>query len=187
MVDLTQAYHILKGLSTEPLEAIYESEKEYTAQTGIDGRRFSVDKGSGEVKYEPFDWIGFWIEKIDKWKEMYCPELFDDYMEYYKSNKSEQVLARLYKEAYNNSFYCDSNGQSISYYNSSEDLCKIKENWKKIEQTLYKDIREILDDEDIKYPQCVVDKWDDPFYRIKPFMVRNGYTDNGSNKTWVEL
>lgn len=57
--------------------------------------------------------------------------------------------------------------------------------WKQIEGILYRDIRRIIDNEDIDYPPCVLNHFDDPFFRIKPFMVRNGYTDNGYG-LWVE-
>ena len=56
-----------------------------------------------------------------------------------------------------------------------------------MENYLYSEIRSIIDNEDIDYPPCVLNKWDDPFYRIKPFMIRNGYTDCSRHKFWERL
>ena len=71
-------------------------------------------------------------------------------------------------------------------YRSRGDYDQIKKRWDSIEQFLYAEIRRILDNEETDYPPCVLNKWDDPFYRIKPFMVRNGYTDSSTRRAWVK-
>lgn len=176
MVTLEEAYEIIKKLSETPIGILTEKKDCYK------GAEVSVNKESGEIRK-----IGSIIESImEPGKEwiLFYKKMFSDYMDYYRENKSERSLAGLYAYAWNELCYGKEREQTL--YKSKEERRRILVAWSDIEENLYLDIRKIMDkDQSIVYPPCVLKKFDDPFYRIKPFMIRNGWSDCMSTKTWI--
>ncbi|SEM18371.1 hypothetical protein SAMN04487770_1286 [Butyrivibrio sp. ob235] len=185
MVSLFDAYEIIKhGSELWPLISIYEYPDSYMA-FGVcdDDRVVVIGKKMGDMELISMPSSSEWV--CGDQKEVYLKELFDELIGFYENNKDEKLLARLYQIAYNERFYSESTPRDLSMFRSKEDYDSIISRWREIEKLLYSEIREIMDnDKTIVYPPCVLDKWDDPFYRIKPFMLRNGYTDARSTKTW---
>ncbi len=192
MIDRSIAYRKLKELADTdlPITAMFDEPKCFSSHVFRNGKMGQVDKESGEVLFvDPPKW-NFWFDDIC-FKYIYVPELYDDILQHYEKNKSEKLLAELYSKAYNNKYYYqeekEENNRILEFYKSVEDYNLIMQRWSEIERVLYKEIREIMDnDKEIVYPPCVLNKWDDPFYRIKPFMVRNGFSDDRTRKTWVK-
>jgi hypothetical protein len=188
LVSLFDAYEIIKhGSDLWPLISIYEYPDSYMAfGVCVDDHAVVVGKKMGDMELISMPSSSEWV--CGDQKEVYLKELFDDLIGFYENNKDEKLLARLYQIAYNECFtYSESTPRDLSMFRSKEDYDSIISRWREIEKLLYSEIREIMDnDKTIVYPPCVLDKWDDPFYRIKPFMLRNGYTDARSTKTWVK-
>ena len=178
MITVEDAYREIKKHSELPITCLIES-REYFC--GIADNYYCVRKDAGEVEvlYSFVDYI----ITIDYGKYVLLKEMFDDYIEYSRRNPSEQSLATVYALAWNRVFY--QKESELDMYRNNKERQMIISKWNEIEQSLYADIRKIIDSEDIDYPPCVLNKYDDPFYRIKPFMLRNGWTDNGADKTWV--
>ena len=179
MVTATEAYKIFKAHSETPIIFVMEGDEYFCTKT-LEKYLF-VRKDSGEVTVAA-DYVDF-IFKMNNEKFIMVEELFDDFMEYYKENTSEQSLAQLYALVWNNPYYYME--EPLDMYRSENEKQLLKTRWTLIEQKLYSDIRNIIDNEEINYPPCVLNKFDDPFYRIKPFMLRNGWTDNATDRTWV--
>ena len=188
MVSLFDAYEIIKhGSELWPLISIYEYPDSYMAfGVSVDDHAVVVGKKAGDMELISMPSASEWV--CGDQKEVYLEELFDDLIGFYENNKDEKLLARLYQMAYNECFtYSESTPSDLPMFRSKDDYDSIISRWGEIEKLLYSEIREIMgNDKTIVYPPCVLDKWDDPFYRIKPFMLRNGYTDARSTKTWVK-
>ncbi len=104
---------------------------------------------------------------------------------YYKRRGTEKKqLAELYATAWHRLYFWRSE-KNNAFRNENEHQ-KILSGWATIEEHLYKDIRNIMDSEEFYYPPCVIVKINDPFYRIKPFMTQNGWTDSITRKIWVK-
>ncbi len=187
MISLHDAYRIIKDDGKIlPLLSLYEYSDSYMAFSITDENRIAVvDKNSGKLRYESMPGTSEWI--FGKQKEVYLKELFDEMFICCSNHRNEALIARFYQIAYNECFYDENNKRSLSMYKSKDDYDMIISRWREIEAHLYTEIIAIMsDDKTIVYPPCVLAKWEDPFYRIKPFMLRNGYTDAGSSKTWVK-
>ena len=85
---------------------------------------------------------------------------------------NEKTLAYLYASAWNILFH--HNNGCPDYYRADGEKQEIIHRWNIIEQYLYADIRLIIDNEYIDNSPTVLDKYDDPYFSIKPFMIRNG-------------
>ncbi len=189
MINIDDAYEIFTKMHDKPpLLMISEGPHYFKSDIYIPNKGFAIiRKDSGMIEYrEPLNPIEVIFCDNIPVPEMitYYPRLYDGIVEYYSANKSEKLLARLYERAYFEKSDKSYDDLCSKLYSSRDDYKKIKERWGTIEQFLYSEIRKILDEEDIDYPPCVLNKWDDPFYRIKPFMVRNGYTDSATRRIW---
>ncbi len=192
MIDANQAYEIFKQMHNEPpMMMMSEGPHYYKSDLYVQDKGYVIiRKDSGNIEYrktwdsvEMFFWHSIPIpEKI-----IYFPKLYDDIVEYYEENKSERLLARIYERAFSEVSYNSFDDLDERTYSSKFDYDNIKNRWINIEKYLYSEIRNIIDNEQIEYPPCVLNKWDDPFYRIKPFMVRNGYTDSCNVKRWEKI
>ncbi|WP_026522738.1 hypothetical protein [Butyrivibrio sp. VCB2001] len=193
MVSMLEAYEVFKQMHSEPPMLMFsETPHYYKSDIYVKDKGFTViRKDSGEIEYRaPLDLIDMLLREDINFeeKEVYLPQLYDDIIEYYLTHKSEKLLARLYLRASHE--VSDNNFDAFATitYKSKSDYDKIKSRWESIERFLYSEIRTLMDnDKEIVYPPCVLNKWDDPFYRIKPFMVRNGYTDSSKAKRWEEI
>ena len=187
MVSVDEAYEVFKQMHNDPpLMNLSEGPHYFKSDIYVPEKGVAViRKDTGKIEYReppaPYE-----ILLCDNFPEkiIYFPRMYDDLVEYYQVNKSERILARLYQRAFfekSDDIYDDLDEK---LYRSRDDYDQIKRRWDSIEQFLYAEIRRILDNEEIDYPPCVLNKWDDPFYRIKPFMVRNGYTDSSTRRVW---
>ncbi len=187
MITAKEAYQILKEKNDEPLIIeIYEAEDFYMSHVCDQEGFITVDKMTGDVGHVSNRTSLDCLKTTHGEYEIYLEDIFMDFLDYYEANKSESELANLYVEAQlyahiKNTAY----DEKHSTYKSKNDQEKIKAKWIEIEKYLYTEIRNIIDNEDIDYPPCVLENFDDPYYRIKPFMLRNGYTTAKSDKTWV--
>lgn len=181
MISLVEAYNKIKTQMDEPI--IYLAE-DNTYYIGSNTFYVLVNKESGEIT-KLYDVVSFIIETdIDSLRHIYLEDVFNDFMDYYLKNKDEKHLASLYASVWKQVYY-----YSPEYYKSkrsyTNDEMNISNKWNEIEHILYKQIISIIEDEDIDYPPCVKKNFDDRFFRIKPFMLRYGYTDNG-DREWVK-
>ncbi len=193
MVSMLEAYEVFKQMHDKPpMLFMSEAPHYYKSDIYVPNKGYAViRKNSGKIEYrKPVDFLEkfLWYDIYFEEKTVFLSQLYDDIIEYYLSHKSEKLLARLYVRA---SFEVSDNCYddfAEKFYKSKSDYDLIKSRWESIERFLYSEIRTLMDnDKEIVYPPCVLNKWDDPFYRIKPFMVRNGYTDSSKAKRWEEI
>ena len=177
-LTLPMAYEIMKRNSRKPISLIYEFGCYYSGSW--DGY---INKITGDTEYiEPLNMLS----ASDKGHHVYYKQMFDDYIKCYKDNNSNRNVADLYSTSvYMLDLYINSEQE---YYVSPADYAKLVSSWMEIEQILYADIlNRVASDKDLIYPPCVLNKLDDPFYRIKPFMMKNGWTDDCLKKRWVRI
>ncbi len=180
MVSLIEAYKYIKDCSDFPITYILETEDSYW---GAADDYVGVNKETGELTHIQRPSLFLFGLRDDVFVSI--DDIYSDFMKYYQAHSDEQNLSMLYASAWNRLFY-HKNGKPEDY-KCEEDRQSMITKWSEIEQSLYKDIRRIIDNENIDYPPCVQEKFDDPFYRIKPFMLRNGFTDNDIDRTWVTI
>ena len=178
LVTIKEAYEIIRAYNEKPLTFLANADKSIYGP----GNDFVVvDKKTGTVKEVEFN-ANFLVELLGA-KELFYKKLYVDYLDYYKMNGSECKLAELYATAWYRLNY--TKNSDVKSYRHESDKEKILSEWVKIERVLYNDIRERMAKGNYYTPPCVLNKGDDPFYQIKPFMLSNGWTDNDTNKTWV--
>ncbi|MBE5826653.1 MAG: hypothetical protein E7307_08455 [Butyrivibrio sp.] len=193
MISLLEAYEVFKQMHDKPpMLLMSEAPHYYKSDLYVPNKGFAViRKDSGKIEYrEPVNFIEkyLWYDIYFEEKLVYLSQVYDDIIQYYLSHKSEKLLARLYERASSEISINKYDDLDEKLYKSKSDHDKIKSRWEGIERFLYSEIRSLMDnDKEIFYPQCVLNKWDDPFYRIKPFMVRNGYTDSCNEKRWKKI
>lgn len=187
MVSVDEAYEVFIQMNNDPpLMDLSEGPHYFKSEIYIPEKGVAViRKDTGKIEYRkpPASCDILLCDNFPE-KIIYFPRMYDDLVEYYQENKSERILARLYQRAFFEKSEDTYDGFDEKMYRSRDDYDQIKRRWDSIEQFLYAEIRRILDNEEIEYPQCVLNRWDDPFYRIKPFMVRNGYTDSSTRRAW---
>lgn len=181
MLSLFEAYQIIKACSNYPITNILETDYEYLSTTDDD--YIGIDKVTGEVTH--FYYITEFILRLKNEKYVDLDEMYTDFLEFYNRNNNESNLADLYARVWNTLFYHQKG--ELHDYKCKEDQQRMIKKWSDIEKLLYDNIRHIQDHEEIDYPPCVKNKFDDPFYRIKPFMLKNGYSDSSAKKTWVKV
>ncbi len=180
MVTLLEAYRIIKEYTNVPIMSLLERDDSYW---GVTEGYIGVNKRTGNIKQLSAAWE--YVISIKNDKYVATEELYEDFLEYYKHHSDERNLAMLYTRAWNQMFiHRDARKES---YKCESDRNAMIDKWSEIEHILYHDIRNIIDNEEIDYPPCVLEKFDDPFYRIKPFMQRNGFTDDNRYKIWVPV
>ena len=182
MISTEEAYEKIKENSEELVISLIEYPDCYW---GVSDRYISVYKESGEVKIY-WDYVEMLAQILEeeegqKEKAVFCERIFTDFLAEYDKDPSEANLVRLYACASYQLF----RGQKADGEALEEDERRILSSWTDIEKKLYADICDIIaQDKDIVYPPCVRNKGDDPFYRIKPFMIRNGWTDGSRERIW---
>ncbi len=178
-ITIDEAYEIIKHIVRTPVLSLLDTPERFWGSAY--GELIAVDKMTGKSEaVGTLDWI---LNLSGEDKYVYYPKMFDDFYEYCDEHTTEKDIADLYASAWN--ALCDEKETDIGYNNDAD-----KENvllrWSEIEGTLYSKIQIIMENDDsIVYPPCVLDKNDDPFYRIKPFMVINGWTDHTNARRWV--
>ncbi len=187
MITAKGAYQVFKERDDcPPIYRIAENEEFYISDVSDQDGYITIDRNSGEIGHVRNWYFTDRLKGIHGEREIYLENIFEDFLDYYENNKDESVLARLYAGAYNSSYYMkNSYAEGDTTYKNKMHYDQIKANWINIEQYLYEEIRNIIDKEEIAYPPCVLENFSDPYYRIKPFMLRNGYTTAKSDKTWV--
>ena len=179
MITAKEAYGIIKECAKMPITNLIETRESFLSITEA---YLSVSKATGEseIFYNAADFI---MRICNGYKYVLLDEIFEDFITFYKKNTDEKSLAFLYASAWNTLFY--HNDGCLNNYRDDSEKQKIILRWNKIEQTLYEDIRSIIDNEEINYPPTVLDKFDDPYFRIKPVMLRNGWTTGSTSRTWM--
>ena len=179
MITAKEAYEIIKESSKMPITYLIETGESFLSSTK---ECLSVSKSTGEVD-SFYGYAEFIIRVDDGCKHVMLDEMFEDFMTFYKKNMNEKTLAYLYASTWN-ILYHHNNG-CPDYYRDDGEKQEIIHRWSIIEQNLYADIRLIIDNEYIDYPPIVLNEFDDSFFSIKPFMIRNGWTTNNVCRTWV--
>lgn len=178
MLTKYDGYLIIKERSKTPVTYLIEGENDFFS---VADEFLSVDKSSGEIK--KIDRYIEYLHALDGGVYVFVEQMFDDFLDYYKNHNSEEYLAMIYAEASDRLYY--HLHENAKEFINEEERQQLIDGWRNVEQVLYADIRMRMDKEDYYYPPCVLNKMDDPFYRIKPFMNKNGWTDAMSDKTWV--
>ena len=180
MIELEDAYMVMKSLSEEPIIDILETQEYFV---GISDRYVTINKETGEAN-QHWGFVEI-ISIFENVKEIYLDAVFSDYMAAYMNDANEQKLSNLYAGAWNWLYHHRSEEPDGHRSESDTDITKLLASWSDIEKKLYTKIENIINNDDtIVNPPCVIEKYDDPFYRIKPFMVRNGWTVSPNTKTW---
>ena len=181
MITLPDAYKKVKKSTDRPICYISESDEYYWGSC-----KMIINKKTGG-----FENISTWnlydfLDLVHQSHDIFYMKMFTDYMVYYRKNRSEKILADMYAEAWYRLYTY--NKPITDATPPDDDTALLISEWSLIEAQLYKDIRLIMDnDNTIVYPPCVLNKFDDPFYRIKPFMLRNGWTDDKTSREWVTV
>lgn len=179
LIDLVNAYESARMYFKYPLFFITDADDCYCIGNYLGF--VSVDKKTGKVVVEN----DYFLMNIhhDNLKYIYYDKLYDDFWSFYQSHKTERELATMYACT----VYAIHSFEPDFTDTSDVVIIKIRAMLGEIEKQLYCDIREIIDCEVDSFPQCVLDNRDDPYYLIKPFMYRNGWTTGIWNRMWVRV
>ena len=181
MITKEEAYEWIKLAAYYPITYMLETAGCYMSTTD---RYITINKVSGKAAECP-SYADFVI-LASEGKHVLLDRMFDDYLMFYKTHFSGTDLATLYAEASNRLFYY-SEKKDLAMYTAKDDQLTFCHSWGIIEQLLYTDILTRINIEKIPCPPCVENSPDDPFYRVKPFMLKNGWTTNDINRTWVRM
>ncbi len=178
---LEQAYEMIHNQSEYPLGYLLETEDAFwgAAREGY----YSVNKTTGNM--EVVQNYGEYLHRLKNEKYVYLKLMFNDIEQYLREHSENKEVADAYAVIWNRLFF--QREEKIEKYRSDDERKKIISEWEKIEQELYASILERMAEQDYDCPPCVANKLDDPFYRIKPYMMKHGYTDNNNDRTWIEV
>lgn len=179
MISINDAYKIIREQTDYPLDSLYENDKFII---GGNSMIYLLDKQSQKISIE-LEWLAISLD-VEHLVPIFLQELYDDFLNYYSVHNDEEHLAEQYATVWNHVYWNDINEKDEEMYEG--DFERVAAKWAEIEKEVYKKIRNIMEHEDFYYPPCVLDKMDDPFYRIKPFMLKNGYTVDIHEKIWVK-
>ena len=181
MVTLEQAYEMIKEKTEYPMGYLLETEDAFWGAT-VEGY-CSVNKVTGEL--ELIQRYGDYLHRLEKEKYVYLEQLFTDNEMYFQNHPENKDVAFFYAFVWNRLFY-QRKAKAEDYRNEGERQ-KLISRWNALEQELYALILERMSDGDYDRPPCVTNKADDPFYKIKPYMLKYGFTDNANDRTWVAI
>ena len=182
MITAEEAYMSMRGKTEDPYIPIMECDEYYTLYR--DGNGFiTIDKESGVNGYL---WMNEYFNLVETGglSLVFLDRIFSDLLDLYKLDMSENNLAWIYAKSWNAlQTYITPRERIIGA--EAETFTSYLYKWIEMEAYFRAKIETILEQEDVDYAPGI-DK-DDPFYRFKPFMVRNGYTVSMNSLTWEKI
>ncbi|SEM38924.1 hypothetical protein SAMN04487770_13636 [Butyrivibrio sp. ob235] len=185
MITLDEAYDRFVSETKYPLIYISESGNYCISEDLRNPYFYLLDKTTQEIlkSESPIDFFEIFIES----KKVYYEKLYDTLFEYCRSNSErEQELSQIYSVIWD-LLYRSKEKDFQNEYENAEIQAKITSRLEELERILYDKIIEFQKNGKYTYPPCVLNRKDNHFYSIKPFMMKYGYTDNSSDCTWVRL
>ena len=178
MISDKEAYDIIRKHTETPITYMLEAKTCYLT-TG--DKLLSVSKATGRIEEIP-KYADFMLLAVDG-KHLLPNEMFDDFLTFYRKNSSEASLAELYAMAWNRlCFHAD---KAPDIYKNKEEHDLLVHGWEETVRILHSDIIARTELYNLNHPPCVRENPEDPFYMAKPFMLKNGWTTNNTNRTWI--
>ena len=179
MITIEEAYRTIKKGLVFPITFMIETDDYFLTTTD---RYLAVNKTSGKQK--EYTNYGDFMVLASEGKHVLPDNMLYDYLMFYQNHTEDRYLAELYARAANRLFY--HSYENPAMYSTELNQRRFCDEWAKIEKLLFTDIIERIKSEIISSPPCVHNNPDDPYYIVKPFMLRNGWTTNDVNRTWVK-
>ncbi len=185
MITASEAYRKYKSKKNGYLTTEFFETKDLYIFDPCGDAMECIRKDSGD---EDYIWIWDYLDLVagqSDLKMVFLEEIFDDIKASYEKDRSEKNLAPLYRLCWNNLSWLRNIEVSDRemWGQAYEDVLS---NTAELENYFHEIICRILENEHVKYPPCIEDPTD-YFYRLKPFMVRNGYTVSMNEKRWVRI
>jgi len=166
----TDAYKIMKRTKDFFIPYIEVTDDHYIFEPYGNGYE-TVNKKNGKIDYL---WRNEYFDLLDKkkTKPVFVYILYDDFLEKYNSAPSESCAADLFARAWNHLQHI----KMGKYDCTDNEMKRIYGRWLEVSTFLRSEIDSYIDWKLVSYPPSIRDRLDDEYYRLKPFMVRNGYT-----------
>jgi len=180
MISIEEAYTKMKEHLDDSPIFIDETEESFIFNRHGNGFE-TINKSSGDVGYI---WMHEYFDLLEHKAihPVYMDVIFDDILNKYNDNPDESNVAYLFALCWN----CSQGDYSDDYsIDDFEAYMAIKDKFKELKDYFRTKIDELIDWNAIVYPPIVQNKLDDEYYKLKPFMVKHGYTTSmGTDRCW---